>query len=266
MVVCVIPARYAASRLPGKPLLDLGGKPMIQWVWEVARRARGVERVVVATDHDRVCQAVEDFGGEVRLTGSHHTSGTSRVAEVAWDLEAEVFINLQGDEPLMPPENLEAVVALLRNEPGAVVATACVPFENGRQIFDPHVVKVAVSRNGRALYFSRLPVPFLRKRGWTYENFPRRLSSQQSPHRKHLGLYAYRRSFLLEYPSLAPSALEEAEQLEQLRFLEHGYWIQVAEVRRDSVGVDTPEDAERVRRLLRRGGGRPRKRAPAVLY
>lgn len=238
--IVVIPARYAATRLPGKPLVPLAGKPMIQWVWERARQAQTVSRVIVATDDERILSAVAAFGGEARMTRPDHRSGTERIAEVAAHIEAEIIVNVQGDEPLLEPGAVDAAVAALAEDPSVSVATIATPIRAASDIMDPHVVKVVVDFEDNALYFSRAPIPWVR-------DAEHRVHAR---HLKHLGLYVYRRSALLEFPKLPPGELERAEQLEQLRWLENGWKIRVAEVPYDSVSVDVPEDVARVEKLM----------------
>jgi 3-deoxy-manno-octulosonate cytidylyltransferase (CMP-KDO synthetase) len=236
--VGVIPARFCSTRLPGKPLLSIAGKPLIQWVYESASRARSLERVIVATDDLRIICAVEAFGGEARITRSDHLSGTDRVAELAAAIEADVFINVQGDEPLIAPATIDSVCAPFVDDPDLQIATARIRIADPQEAENPHVVKVVTDRDGRALYFSRSPIPYTRRA--PAEFF------------RHIGIYGYRRDFLRALSSLRPSPLEYTEALEQLRFLENGYRVQVVEVSEDSLGIDTPEDVERVRPLLER--------------
>lgn len=233
----VIPARYASSRLPAKPLLRETGKYLIQHVYEQAVRS-GAEIVVVATDDERIYRAVEEFGGRVEMTRSDHPSGTDRVAEVARKLDVDIVVNLQGDEPLIEPEVLDLLPTLLRNDPQADMATLATPLRSVEAWRDPNCVKVVCDQRGRALYFSRSPVPFVR------DGEPD-LSVANHPFLQHLGLYAYRRSFLLELAQSPPSVLEEIEKLEQLRVLAQGKTIQVGVVPFASRGVDTPEDYRR---------------------
>ena len=240
-VIAVIPARYEATRLPGKPLADIGGKPMIEHVYRRAAAARGVGAVVVATDDDRIAAAVRKFGGIAALTESTHRTGTDRIAEVAAKLPCDIVLNLQGDEPLIEPETIEAVVAPLMSDPMLEMSTACVAITDRADYDNPNVVKVVRDRSGRALYFSRSPIPFVR-----IPNLESRI-----PVYKHLGLYGYRRTFILKFATLPQTPLEKAESLEQLRALEHGYRIQAVETQYDSIGVDTPEDLERVRVRLK---------------
>ncbi len=237
-VVAIIPARFASTRLPGKPLLDETGRPLIVHVVEAARRARSLDRVIVATDDTRIADVVHRFGCEVAMTRADHPSGTDRVAEVAARLpEADLIVNLQGDEPEMSTEALDAVVGLLRADPGAPMATLGTPIRDEAIYRDPACVKVVAGRNGRALYFSRSPIPCHR------DGLPDPKSGPIA--HLHLGLYAYRREFLLTLATLPPSPLEQAEKLEQLRVLEAGYPIAVGVVDEPSVGIDTPEDYRR---------------------
>lgn len=243
-VLAVIPVRYASSRLPGKPLVRLAGKPMIQHVWERVRHAEKVSRVVVATDDERVLRAVAEFGGEAVMTRSEHRSGTERVAEVAADAagrEAAIIVNVQGDEPLIEPAAVDAAAEVLFNDAAARVATLAVPLAAPADVLNPNMVKVVLDFEGNALYFSRAPIPWVRGDGVP----PRGL------HRKHLGLYAFRRDALLEFPTFPQGELERIEQLEQLRWLENGWKIRVAETTYDSVSVDVAEDIPRVEKLLR---------------
>ncbi len=240
--VGVIPARYASSRFPGKPLADLRGRPLVQHVYERARRSKTLARVVVATDDLRIRDAVVAFGGEVQLTGLHHPSGTDRVAEVAASLSCEIVVNIQGDEPLIEPPMIDEAVSPFFVESDLIMGTVCRRLEKEEEWQSPHVVKVVRDRRGFALYFSRTPIPYARVQG-------------MHSYYKHIGLYVYRREFLLTLASLAPTPLEETEQLEQLRALEYGYPIRVVETKYDSIGVDTPEDLERIARIEARNEG-----------
>jgi 3-deoxy-manno-octulosonate cytidylyltransferase (CMP-KDO synthetase) len=243
-VAVVIPARYASTRLPGKPLLRKTGKYLIQHVYEQACRAQKVNLVVVATDDARIQAAVEGFGGRAVLTRSDHPSGTDRVAEVARDLNVGVIINLQGDEPLIDPATIDLLVELLERNGDADMATLAVPIASAEQWRDPNCVKVVRDDAGLALYFSRSPIPFVRDGQPDFTAEPPQFL-------QHLGLYAYRRPFLLRLATLPPAPLERVEKLEQLRVLALGYGIQVGIVRQASVGVDTPEDYECFVRLIR---------------
>ncbi len=244
MAIAVIPARYAATRLPGKPLVSLAGKPMIERVWERTRRATKITRVIIATDDKRILEAVTGFGGEVAMTRSEHRSGTERVAEVAAAMAPEgneIFVNVQGDEPLIEPDAIDAAVEAIEAEENVSVSTLMVPIAKPADIMDPNIVKVVLDFDGNALYFSRAPIPWVRDRD----------SPVHAQHMKHLGLYAFRGAALLDFPTLPLGDLERIEQLEQLRWLENGYKIRVAETAHDSVSVDVPEDVERVEQLLR---------------
>jgi 3-deoxy-manno-octulosonate cytidylyltransferase (CMP-KDO synthetase) len=245
----IIPARYASSRLPGKPLLHIGNKPMLQHVYERAL-ACGASSVVVATDDQRIAKAVTGFGGTVCMTSGEHQSGTDRLAETAEQLrlpDDAVVVNLQGDEPLMPPSLLQQVAVLLEENPAAEMATLCTRIHTAAELFDPHVVKVVSDRHGKALYFSRAVIP------WDRDAFA--VTTEELPavavHFRHLGIYAYRVGYLRRYVTLPSCDLERMESLEQLRVLWHGGTIQVAEASQvPGPGVDTAADLERVRQLL----------------
>jgi 3-deoxy-manno-octulosonate cytidylyltransferase (CMP-KDO synthetase) len=239
-VIVVIPARYGSTRLPGKPLISLAGQPMILRVYERAKQAERVHQVIVATDDDRIVQAVQAFGGEARLTRADHRTGTERVAEVAAHVDGEVFVNVQGDEPLLDPVAVDTAVDALLEEPQAQIATVATSVKIPADIMDPNVCKVALDFDENALYFSRAPIPWVRDTG----------ARIQVRHLKHLGLYVFQRDALLEYPTLPQGELERIEQLEQLRWLENGWKIRVAEVEHDAVSVDVPEDVARVEKLL----------------
>jgi 3-deoxy-manno-octulosonate cytidylyltransferase (CMP-KDO synthetase) len=240
-VLAVIPARYASTRLPGKPLVPLGGKPMIQRVWERVRQAQSVSDVIIATDDERIRSAVQAFGGDVAMTRSDHRSGTERVAEAALARgDAEIIVNVQGDEPLIEPSAIDAAVEAIREDLEVSVATLAVPISKPADIMDPNVVKAVLDFDGNALYFSRAPIPWVRDRS----------GPVHAKHLKHLGLYVYRRAALLEFATFPQGDLERIEQLEQLRWLENGYRIRVAETEYDSVSVDVPEDIPRVEQLL----------------
>jgi 3-deoxy-manno-octulosonate cytidylyltransferase (CMP-KDO synthetase) len=248
-IVAIIPARFASSRLPGKPLADIHGKTMIERVWARARDARLPQRVLVATDDERIAAVVRGFGGEAVLTSSAHATGTDRLAEAVQATDADVVINVQGDEPLIEPGLIRAVATLLADTQGAAIATACHPIRNPEEFFDPNVVKVVLDHAGLARYFSRAPIP------WARDAFAtsRKALPEGIPCYRHIGIYAYRAEFLRLFPKLAVAPLERFEALEQLRALWHGYAIAVA-VRQDapSPGVDTPEDLERARALFDR--------------
>ncbi len=239
-VVIVIPARYGSTRLPGKPLVDLAGKPMIQRVFEQAKKAKTAGRVIVATDDERIIKVVEGFGGEARMTRPDHRTGTERIAEVAAHTEGEIFVNVQGDEPLLDPVAVDTAVNALREEPAAAIATVAVLIRTPGDIMDPNVVKTVLDFEDNALYFSRAPIPWVRDSA----------AKIHARHLKHLGLYVFQREALLEYPTLPQGELERIEQLEQLRWMENGWKIRVAEVEHDAVSVDVPEDVTKVESLL----------------
>lgn len=234
----VIPARYGSRRLPGKPLLRETGKYLIQHVYERACQSTRASSVVVATDDSRIVTAVESFGGRVVLTRRDHPSGTDRVAEAARRLDADVIVNLQGDEPLIDPSALDLLPQLLERDPHADMATLAVPARGPEQWHDPHCVKVVCDSLGRALYFSRAPIPFVRDGRPDFDATPPRFLI-------HLGVYAYRRPFLFSLATLPPEPLEELEKLEQLRVLALGRRIHVGVVAHAAAGVDTYEDYER---------------------
>lgn len=236
-VVGIIPARLAAVRLPNKPLLDIAGKPMIWWVWHHAKQAKALSEVMVATPDEQIAEVVRAFGGIAVLTSPRHRSGTERLAEVAQGLSADIIVNVQGDEPLMPPENIDAAARPLMNDPSLVMSSLMCPASEEEKD-KPTAVKVVVDRAGNALYFSRSRIPY-----------PRDPSAPAVVY-KHLGIYAYRRDFLLRYASMEPTPLEQMEMLEQLRVLENGYRIRMVCVEQTSIGVDTEEDLERVRAIL----------------
>jgi 3-deoxy-manno-octulosonate cytidylyltransferase (CMP-KDO synthetase) len=239
-VVVVIPARYGSTRLPGKPLVLLAGKPMIQRVYERAKLTKQANQVIVATDDERIVKAVEAFGGEARLTRTDHRTGTERVAEVAAHVEGDIFVNVQGDEPLLDPAAVDTAVSSLLEEPAASISTVATPIKTPGDIMDPNVVKTVLDFDGNALYFSRAPIPWVRDTA----------SKTLVRHLKHLGLYVFQREALLEYATLPQGELERIEQLEQLRWMENGWKIRVAEVEHDAVSVDIPEDVGRVEKLL----------------
>lgn len=240
-VVIVIPARYGSTRLPGKPLADIHGKPMIQWVYERASKVRGVSRCIVATDDQRVFEAVQRFGGDVMMTPESCASGTDRVAAVADHVDGEIFVNVQGDEPLIEPASIETAIALVRDR-NYPMATVMTPLKDAHELQDPSVVKVIADQKDRAIYFSRLPIP--------YSRGPLPEPGEPFVCMRHVGLYVYRRDTLMRFRSLAPAALEKAEVLEQLRALADGIEIGIREVPFRAIGVDTPEDLDLVRKLL----------------
>lgn len=238
-IVGIIPARHASTRLPGKPLLSDTGRPMIQHVVDAARRSTRLTRIIVATDDERIAEAVRAFGGEVAMTRADHPSGTDRIAEVAQSIaDASIIVNLQGDEPEISGEALDLVVTLLENDLDAPMATLATPIRTEAVYRDPSCVKVVCSSRNRALYFSRSPIPCHR------DGLPESTEALPLAH-LHLGLYAYRRDFLLEYARMSQSLLERTEKLEQLRVLEAGYPIAIGFIEEPSIGIDTPEDYRR---------------------
>ena len=234
-VLAVIPARYHSSRLPGKALVDIAGRPMIEHVYRRAAAARSVSAVVVATDDDRIARAVEAFGGIAVMTSADHVSGTDRIAEIAASLTCDVIVNVQGDEPLLDPGVIDAVVDPLRRDAAIEMATASRPLRDHAELTNPNMVKVVCDSHGYALYFSRAPIPHGRDES----------SWQQA--RIHIGLYGYRRQTLLRLAGLTPTPLERLEALEQLRALENGIRIRVIDTHYQSAEVNTPEDLERIR-------------------
>ena len=242
-VVGVIPARYASTRLPGKPLVDIMGKPMIQHVYENAARSKTLEQLIVATDDERIMAVVAGFGGRAVLTSRDHNTGTDRVAEVVRGLDVEVVVNIQGDEPFVRPGMIDEVVQPLLDDPELPMCTSMHEITDTADFDNPNVVKVVIDLAGNALYFSRSLVPYPRK---------------SEGHRafEHIGMYAYRKDFLLKYAGLPQTPLEKLESLEQLRVLEHGYRLRVVETRQDYIplSVDTPEDLERARAMARQRG------------
>ena len=237
-VLCVIPARYASTRLPGKPLSMIVGKPMIQHVYERACQAQLPSEVIVATDNEQVEQTVKAFGGKAVMTSPDHPSGTDRLAEVALMYpDVDIIVNVQGDEPMIPPEIIDRLAEAFEGDDDLSMATMKV-LMNEDEYNDPSAVKVVTDQHGYALYFSRSLMPYPRNKPADYKVY------------KHVGIYAYRRSFLLKYAALAPTPLERAESLEQLRVLENGYKIKVLESDFKGIGVDTPEDLAAVNELM----------------
>jgi 3-deoxy-manno-octulosonate cytidylyltransferase (CMP-KDO synthetase) len=240
-VVCIIPARYESSRFPGKPLADICGKPMIQHVYERVVQARTVSLTAVATDDERIFTAVQRFGGRVIMTSTTHQSGTDRIAEVVTHLGlalSDIVVNIQGDQPLFEPIQIDEVAKPLLDDPDLPMATLIYKIIREEEVTHPHAVKVVFDHDHNAIYFSRATIPFVRDRGHEVSYY------------KHHGIYAYRRQFLDTFTKLPQGTLERLEALEQLRALEHGYRIKVVETYYDSVQVDTPQDLERVKRLL----------------
>lgn len=240
-VLCIIPARYASTRLPGKPLRDIAGKPMIVRVYERAIRAQRVHEVVVATDDERIRAAVEEHGGNAVMTRTDHATGTDRLAEVAAQRpDCDLIINVQGDEPLIDPAVIDALVAPFEHDAALMMATAKTEITDAAEMENPNNVKVVADRTGNALYFSRARIPYARNAGAKVY--------------KHIGIYAYRRDFLLAYAKMAQTELECSESLEQLRALENGYRIRVVETDAVFIGVDTEEDLAAVNAEYQRRG------------
>ena len=247
-VVAIIPARYGSTRLPGKPLAMIGGKPMIQHVYENAARARVLDRVIVATDDRRVEGAVRQFGGEVVMTSRRHRSGTDRLAEVARKLKADWLVNVQGDLPFIKSETISRAVRPLSRDRSIPMGTVCSPIYDEKEWRNPNIVKVIKDADSFAIYFSRAPIPYPR-------NADARASARAGNDKvwglRHLGLYVYRRDFLLKFARLRPTVLEQTESLEQLRALHYGYRIFVADVDDSSVEVDTLADLNRAQGYLK---------------
>ncbi|MBS1789135.1 MAG: 3-deoxy-manno-octulosonate cytidylyltransferase [Acidobacteria bacterium] len=253
-VVAIIPARYASTRLPGKPILDIGGKPMVVRVAERARQVAAINRIIIATDDQRIFDAVMATGEEAMMTSPDHPTGTDRLAEVAAKLDADIIVNVQGDEPLIEPATIEAALTPLLADNSIVMSTTSEPIESAADLLNPNVVKVVTDPTGFALYFSRSPIPFPRVAVQAHGSIEAAIAAEPAllnRYAKHTGMYVYRREFLLTYAKLPSTPLEQSELLEQLRALEHGYRIKVVNVAHRSIGVDTPEDLERVRQIVR---------------
>ncbi len=237
-ILGVIPARLASSRFPGKILAPLASKPMVQHVYERASQARYLTSTIIATDDEQIYEAVRKFGARVRMTRADHPTGTDRVAEIASAENCDIVVNIQGDEPLIDPDAIDAAILPMVHDDDIQMATLKKKIVEPSEVTNPNVVKVITDLKGDAIYFSRLPIPYYRD------------GAPTAPHFKHIGLYIYRRDFLLAYPTLPVGPLEQAERLEQLRALENGYRIRVVETDYESLGVDTPEDLERVATLF----------------
>lgn len=241
--VGIIPARYEASRFSGKVLAEIGGKPMIQHVWKRAKKAHMLDELIVAADDDRIIKAVEGFGGKAIFTAKAHPSGTDRLREIANPLDVDIVVNIQADEPLLHHSMIDSLVSTLMDDKDIVMASLMRKIDDPAEIDDRNVVKVVVDKNNFALYFSRSPIPFIRDRS-------NLLTGRKSPYYKHIGLYAYTKDFLFTFANLPESSLERCERLEQLRAVENGYKIKMVETTYDTIGVDTPEDMDRVREKL----------------
>jgi len=244
--IAVIPSRYGSTRLPGKSLLPLCGKPLVQWVYERARQARTLSRVIVATDDERIAEVVRGFGGEVVMTRPDHPSGTDRIAEAVQDLDADVVLNVQGDEPLIDPVLIDELARILTASSTWDMGTAATPLHDPADLANPAVVKVVWDAEGRAMYFSRAPIPHLRDGAAG--------AVLAGLHWRHIGLYGYRRSFLQRLVQEPPCLLEQAEKLEQLRALHLGARMKVLTTEHAGLGVDTPEDVPRAEAALRAAG------------
>lgn len=241
-VIGIIPARYSSTRFEGKVLADIGGKPMIQHVWERAKKAVLLEDLIIACDDERIIQVAKEFAAHVVFTAKAHVSGTDRICEVVNPLDVKIVINIQGDEPLIQPTMIDSIARALLDDTSISMATIMKKIEDPVSIHDPNVVKVVVDKNNFALYFSRAPIPFQAQN-----------SEVELPtYYKHIGLYGYTKDFLFTYKNLPVSNLEKTECLEQLRVLEEGFRIKVIETKYDTVGVDTPEDLEKVKEYLQR--------------
>lgn len=237
-VIGVIPARYGSSRLQGKVLADIAGKPMIQWVWEAAKKAKILDEVIVACDDKRIKEAVDAFGGKAVFTAKEHSSGTDRICEIVNPIDVKVVVNIQGDEPLIDPVMIDNVARPLLDDASLNVVTLKKKIDTAEDITDPNTVKVVTDKQGFALYFSRQAIPYPRD------------SSISTTYYKHIGLYGYTKDFLFIFKNLPESNLERTEKLEQLRILEAGFKIKVIETKISTVGVDTAEDLEKVKRMM----------------
>jgi len=243
-ILGVIPARFASSRFPGKALAIVAGKPMLQHVYERAAQSHYLSGLMVATDDERIASAVREFGGRVRMTSADHPTGTDRLAEVASAEEAALYVNIQGDEPLIDPDAVDAAILSVLHDENIFMGTLKKKIDDPSEIDNPNIVKVVTNLLEDAIYFSRYPIPYERDG-----------ASEKLTHFKHIGLYVYRREFLLHYPDLNIGPLEQAERLEQLRALENGYRIRVNKTEYESIGVDTPEDLQRVNHLFQASAG-----------
>ncbi len=258
-VIAIIPARYASTRLPGKLLLPIAGRPLILHTLEQAAKSRNISRVLVATDDPRIFSVVQESGGEAVMTSADHRSGSDRIAEVAETLPVDsIIVNIQGDEPVISPITIDRAIDALIGDANAEIATTCESIDEAADLEDANIVKVVTNADGYAVYFSRSAIPFPREaviRNGTLKDAVRNEPDLLSVFRKHTGLYVYRRESLLKLSRLPPSSLEHVEMLEQLRALENSMRIKVVEVTDSSIGVDTAEDLERVRRQIEANGG-----------
>jgi 3-deoxy-manno-octulosonate cytidylyltransferase (CMP-KDO synthetase) len=245
----VLPARYASHRFPGKPLAVIAGKPLIEWVYRRAREIHGAERVVVATDHEKIAEAVEGFGGDVVMTSEDHRTGTDRVAEVAKTLDCDVIVNLQGDEPVFPTSLIEEMIGVIGGSQEIDIVTACHPVFDREELANPNVVKVVMDKQGKALYFSRLPIPLGRETSHGSDGVGAKPKNDPLGYR-HIGIYVFRTRSLLRLSRADQTPLELKEGLEQLRALENGMTIHIVETTQSTVGVDVPEDVKNVENAL----------------
>lgn len=234
----VIPARWASTRFEGKVLAEIGKKTIIQYVWERAKESKLLDDLIVAADNEKVVDIVKKFGGKVCYTSPDQPSGTDRIAEVVNPIDVKIVVNIQGDEPMVRGIMIDDLIRALLEDEEAQMATLVKRIEDSKDISNPNVVKVVVDKNGYALYFSRSPIPYIREKGDSFEFY------------KHIGMYAYTKDFLFTYTNLPSSKLEHAEKLEQLRVLEHGFKIKTVETAFDTIGIDTPEDLERLRNII----------------
>jgi 3-deoxy-manno-octulosonate cytidylyltransferase (CMP-KDO synthetase) len=239
----IIPARYEASRFQGKVLADIGGKTMIQHVWERAKEARMLDDLIVAADDDRIIKTVKEFGGKATFTSKDHPSGTDRLREIANPLDVDIIVNIQADEPLLHHSMIDSLVSTLLEDKSIVMASLMHRIEDPKDIESANVVKVVVDKDNFALYFSRSPIPFIREEKET-------AGDKKHIYYKHIGLYAYTKDFLFTFANLPQSTLERCEKLEQLRALENGYKIKMVETQYDTIGVDTPENLQEVKQKL----------------
>jgi 3-deoxy-manno-octulosonate cytidylyltransferase (CMP-KDO synthetase) len=243
-IIAVIPARYASTRFPGKPLALIKGRPMIQWVYERTKASSLIGRVIVATDDERILRTVKEFGGDAVMTSTDHATGTDRTAEVARTITCDIVVNVQGDEPLMQPAMIDEAIRPLVGDPTIPMGTLAKLITDQREVVDPNVVKVVFDDEGFVLYFSRAPIPWNRDR-WAGAVLLGDLPFDGN-HYKHIGLYVYRRDFLLAFASMPQSRLETVEKLEQLRTLERGHRIKVVVTEHESFGVDIPDDLGKI--------------------
>ena len=253
-IIAIIPARLASTRLEGKLLLPLNGKPLILHTLEQAKKARHIDRVIIATDDENILKVIIESGNEAVLTSVNHQSGSDRIAEVAETLpENSIIVNVQGDEPLISPDTIDAAVEAILNDESADISTTCEKIETVEDVLNPNIVKVVTDENDFALYFSRSPIPFPRDAVNQYGTLEKAIINEKDLlefYRKHTGLYVYRREYLLKFTKMAQTKLEKTEMLEQLRALENGAKIKVVEVSESSIGVDTREDFKRVEDVL----------------